>query len=253
MGAGISEERMEKQGGGDSQRGGSQQALGPQDGGGWGSEDQRLPGLVPRWQGSRRSPASTPLPRLTVRRVRPEGDLDLKLPVGVLDGGQWQEGVGGLREVGYHALCGQKAQLETTLPPGGGQGAATPLAGRGWGWVGSPGTCNWAKALTLPWRLEAVQTYVPASWGRTEGSSSMWFSRRLSGGRFPSTCRHASTVTPPPWGLPLTARPGPPPSDPERRLCAKPGGPGDSDTGKTWSRALRHARRPPGQPLPCSR
>ena len=220
-----------------------------------GSEDQRLPGLVPRWQGPRRSPASAPLPRLTIRRVWPEGDLDLKLPVGVLDGGQRQEGVGGLREVGHHTLCGQKAQFQTTLPRAGAGCGRSP--GGGGGCVVSPGTCNWAKALTLPWRLVAVQTYVPASWGWTEGSSSMWFSRRLSGGRFPSSCRHTSTVTPAAAGTSVGPaphpQPGAPPSDPERGLCAKPEGPGDSDTQKTWSQPLRHTCRPPAQQLPCSR
>lgn len=132
LGAGISEQRMQKQGRGDSQRGGCPAGLGAPGRGG-ASKDQRLPGLVPRWQGSRRSPASTPLPRLTVRRVRPEGDLDLKLPVGVLDGGQWQEGVGGLREVGYHALCGQKAQVETTLPQAAGRVRPLPWRGGGGG------------------------------------------------------------------------------------------------------------------------
>ena len=99
-----------------------------------GSEDQRLPGLVPRWQGPRRSPASAPLPRLTIRGVWPEGDLDLKLPVGVLDGGQRQEGVGGLREVGHHTLCGQKAQFQTTLPGAGAGCGRSP--GRGGGVCG---------------------------------------------------------------------------------------------------------------------
>lgn len=130
---------------------------------------------------------------------------------------------------------------------------AAPPGGWGGGCVVSPGTCNWAKALTLPWRLVAVQTYVPASWGWTEGSSSMWFSRRLSGGRFPSSCRHTGTVTPGCGQHLRGACLGALPSDPERRLRAKPGGPGDSDTGKTWSQPLRHIRRPPAQQLPCSR
>lgn len=54
-------------------------------------------------------PPSPALP-LTVGGVRPEGDLDFELPVGVLDGGQRQEGAGALREVGYHPLCRQRGQ-----------------------------------------------------------------------------------------------------------------------------------------------
>lgn len=42
---------------------------------------------------------------LTIGGVWPEGDLDLKLLVGVLDGGQGQVGLGALREVGHHPLC----------------------------------------------------------------------------------------------------------------------------------------------------
>jgi hypothetical protein len=53
------------------------------------------------------SPSSTRC-LLTIRRVWPEGDLDLKLPVGIFDGGKWQEGVGCLGEVGYHSLCREK-------------------------------------------------------------------------------------------------------------------------------------------------
>lgn len=50
---------------------------------------------------------------LTICRVWPEGDLDLKLPVGVFDGGKRQEGVGCLSEVGYHSLCREKTVRET--------------------------------------------------------------------------------------------------------------------------------------------
>ena len=85
----------------------------------------------------------------------------------------------------------------------------------------SPGTCNWAKALTLPWRLVAVQTYVPASWGWTEGSSSMWFSRRLSGGRFPSSCRHTSTVSPAAAGTSVGPASQPQPEAPSLRPGAR--------------------------------
>ena len=43
---------------------------------------------------------------LTIGSIRPEGDLDLKCHVGILDGGQWQEGAGRLCEVRHQALCG---------------------------------------------------------------------------------------------------------------------------------------------------
>lgn len=63
-----------------------------------------IPGQLPR---------PTRFPR-TIRRVWPEGDLDLKLPVGIFDGGKWQEGVGSLGEVGYHSLCREKTVRETS-------------------------------------------------------------------------------------------------------------------------------------------
>lgn len=63
---------------------------------------------------SGRSPRSTWC-LLTIRRVGPEGDLDLKLPVGIFDGGKWQEGVRCLGEVGYHSLCREKAIRETPV------------------------------------------------------------------------------------------------------------------------------------------
>lgn len=96
---------------------------------------------------------AAPLP-LTIGGVGPEGDLDLKLPVGVFDGGQRQEGVGGLREVGHHSLCGQRTRLEI-MPP---RQRAAHCHGGSLEGVLLPGTCRWAKALTLPCRLAAVQT-----------------------------------------------------------------------------------------------
>lgn len=69
------------------------------------TDPQSIPGQPPR-------PTRFPL---TIRRVWPEGDLDLKLPVGIFDGGKWQEGVGCLGEVGYHSLCREKTVRET--PP----------------------------------------------------------------------------------------------------------------------------------------
>lgn len=61
-------------------------------------------------------PASRPTRcRFTICRVWPEGNLDLKLPVGVFDGGKRQEGVGCLGEVGDHSLCREKTVRETPV------------------------------------------------------------------------------------------------------------------------------------------
>lgn len=114
--------------------------------------------------------------------------------------------------------------------------------------MASPGTCNWAKALTLPWRLEAVQTYVPASWGRTEGSSSMWFSRRLSGGRFPSTCRRAGTVTPGAACTSVGPAPHPPPGAPTLR----PGAQTPCQAWGSWGQRHREDLAPATQARPAA-
>lgn len=62
------------------------------------------------------TPSSRPTRCLfTICRVWPEGNLDLKLPVGIFDGGKWQEGVRCLSEVGYHSLCREKTVSQTPV------------------------------------------------------------------------------------------------------------------------------------------
>lgn len=65
----------------------------------WRGHDGEMEGHEGTW-GDTGAPSS-----LTISSVRPEGDEDLKPLVGVLDGGQGQEGAGRLSEIGEQALC----------------------------------------------------------------------------------------------------------------------------------------------------
>lgn len=57
-------------------------------------------------EGTRRGPQNTCGARgLTIGSIRSEGDEDLKPLVGILDGGQGEEGAGRLPKIGDHVLC----------------------------------------------------------------------------------------------------------------------------------------------------
>lgn len=76
------------------------------------------------WESS--APEAPCPPPLTVRGVRPEGDLDGKGPVGVFHGWQDKEGLRVLGEVGHHPLCGARKGRPWTAAQGSCLGCCPP-------------------------------------------------------------------------------------------------------------------------------
>lgn len=70
-----------------------------------GGEDEGREGRGKSWRGHKGGHRTRGAHGLTISSIRSEGDEDLKLLVGVLDGGQGEEGVGRLPEIGDHVLC----------------------------------------------------------------------------------------------------------------------------------------------------